>query len=382
MNQLSMFSSKPKAKNQHVHRALLETAIQQGEDRARKTIAHVESVQPVDRVVKAVDFEFDPMWGEGSEPVKLLFPSEVASIKAIEGLHLHALQQICDKSGLPWVYAKRLIKIDRELNETTGWGRELLCYNLAQLFKRNKKRYLLRSVDEQVRGFLSDKFRRLDSRRLVGAFIGAAGIVNADLFDGWYTDLNVSLEMVVPHIYEPIAKEAIVYGTRFKNSDFGEGAQEVLFVMVRLPYFQTIIGPAKLRKVHLGKRLKDDIKESKPDYEEDQKNASSEIVTKVTDTLSEHNIETMQKLIRLANETVLSGTKLSVTIELMRRLLSKKEVDDVVKTFEEVQDESLPSGATVWRLASIISKISKEQEDNDKKHELQVLAGKLLMITH
>jgi hypothetical protein len=52
------------------------------------------------------------------------------------------------------------------------WGRELLAHNLQTVFncRFQNKRYLLRSLQQEVRGFLSDSDLRIDSRPVVEAF--------------------------------------------------------------------------------------------------------------------------------------------------------------------------------------------------------------------
>ena len=344
----------------------------QDKKKAQATIEYVKSVQPVDSIVKATDLGFIPLWP--ADNVGLMTPK-------FTELHEHALQQICMKADLPWRFAQKLIKVDHGIVEEEAWGKQLLCYNLWQIYQHKPKtKYLLRSVDGQVRGFLSDRFKRLDSRGLITAFTGSCSMVNAELYDGWHSDINVVLNTAVSKIYEPYSDMKVIYGARFKNSDFGEGAQEVMFLMVLCSSGRAIIGPDKLRKIHLGKKLNEDISKSEGDYEADQKKAASDIVERVTNTLSEHNIELMQTLVKTASETSLTDKKRSIAVELMRRLLSKKEVDDIVKTFDESEDESIPGEKTVWRLSNIVSQIAGDKENNDTKHDLQVLAGKLLVM--
>ena len=76
-----------------------------------------------------------------------------------------------------------------------AWARELLAHNLKTIFANRfgKSRYLLRSVHGEVRGFLSDRYRRLDSRPIIEAFATAVRQKGALPYDGYVTDTKVAL---------------------------------------------------------------------------------------------------------------------------------------------------------------------------------------------
>jgi len=78
------------------------------------------------------------------------------------------------------------------------WGRELLAYNLQTVFNRSlqNKRYLLRSLQQEVRGFLSDSYRRIDSRPVVEALAMAVQENGALPYEGYVTDVTASAAIV------------------------------------------------------------------------------------------------------------------------------------------------------------------------------------------
>jgi hypothetical protein len=75
------------------------------------------------------------------------------------------------------------------------WGRELLAHNLQTVFHRRfqKKLYLLRSLQQEVRGSLSDSYRRIDSRPVVEAFATVVQEKGALPYEGYVTDTKIAI---------------------------------------------------------------------------------------------------------------------------------------------------------------------------------------------
>ena len=116
------------------------------------------------------------------------------------------------------------------------WGRELLAHNLQTVFNRRfqSKRYLLRSLQQEVRGFLSDSYRRIDSRPVVEAFAIAVEEKGALPYEGYVTDTRIAIQAMMPEVYEPVPGEVVAYGLSLENSDFGNGALSVRAYLPRV----------------------------------------------------------------------------------------------------------------------------------------------------
>jgi hypothetical protein len=89
------------------------------------------------------------------------------------------------------------------------WGAELLADNLNHIFKREEpRRLLLRSVQDEVRGVLSDMYRRLDSRPILDAFAGACREIGVVPVEGVGGDLRFCLRAVLPVARVPMCLPA------------------------------------------------------------------------------------------------------------------------------------------------------------------------------
>ena len=115
--------------------------------------------------------------------------------------------------------------IDSLQDTATPWGRELLAHNLITVFANRAPtaRYLLRSLSGELRGFLSDRYRRLDSRPTIEAFTSAVQRKGALPYDGYVTNTKVAVEAIMPEVYVPIPGEMVAYEFSLENSGFDMG---------------------------------------------------------------------------------------------------------------------------------------------------------------
>lgn len=146
----------------------LETLITRGRETAGNVVSHVMNNQPSDRLARAAEIEFEFNPESASMNVEYPYPG-AAGGKLSQRLHRNALVQMAHTTDLP-------LRFIDTLQSTAGsWGTELLAHNLNTVLRNRspKNRYLLRSLGSEVRGFLSDRYRRLDSRPIIEAFATA-----------------------------------------------------------------------------------------------------------------------------------------------------------------------------------------------------------------
>jgi hypothetical protein len=200
----------------------LETLIEKGRATASNVVDHVMNNQPNDRLAQAQLLEFEQDTESGR--ILVSYPDSGAEDgRLVQSLHRNALTQMAQNADLPLKFVDAL----QEAN--CSWGRELLAYNLRTMFhnRQPKRRYLLRSLGTELRGFLSDRYRRLDSRPIVEAFATAVRNKGALPYNGYVTDTKIALQAIMPEVYEPIPGELVAYGLSLENSDFGNGALSV-----------------------------------------------------------------------------------------------------------------------------------------------------------
>ena len=253
------------------------------------------------------------------------------------------------------------------------WGRELLAHNLQTVFNRRfqNKRYLLRSLQQEVRGFLSDSYRRIDSRSVVEAFATAVQEKGALPYEGYVTDTKIAIQAIMPEVYEPVPGEVVAYGLSLENSDFGNGALSVRAYLLRIWCTNLAITQEEMRQVHLGKRLGESMIYSERTYDLDAQTTVSALKNVIQRQLNAEQLQQHMELIRRANDSPVDASQ---ALDLLRKSLQKHETDSVVEAYNSADTVNMPAGHSIWRLSNAISWVAGETEDAERKLEISKLA--------
>lgn len=346
----------------------LEQLITRGRTNASEVVDYVMNHQPSDHLSRGEDLTFEP--DPENFELRIQYPDSLTGTIS-QGLHRHAVRQMAQTADLP-------IKFIDSLEQTPeSWAKELLAHNLRALFsnKLGESRYLLRSVSGEVRGFLSDRYRRLDSRPIVEAFATAVKQKGAMPYDGYVTETKIALQAIMPEVYEPIPGEMVAYGLSLENSDFGNGALSVRAYLLRIWCSNLAITQEEMRQVHLGKRLDDSILYSQRTYELDAEATVSALKDVIAGQLNAEALHQRMDSIRQANE---QGVDPRSVKESLKKVLLKSETDAVIEAYNSPDTYNLPAGNTTWRLSNAISWIAGRTEDAERKLDLMKLAGEVL----
>jgi hypothetical protein len=346
-------------------RAKFEAQIERGRSRTMAVIEQINTQIPVDRVVPANRLSFTV---EGEE-IQVTFPDREHTV---EGFHRHAVSQAAARGEIPLSYIDKLMARGQ-------WGKELVAENLNRVYQNfpttgSGSKILTRSVHDEVRGFLSDAYRRLDSRPIVEQFIGAVHNFGAIALDGFALETKIAIKAVLPMVFEPVPFEVMIFGVALENSDFGNGALSLRTFVERLWCTNRAISTEDLRKIHLGARLGEDLQLSQKTYELDTLTMASAANDIVTRSLSAGSVNQFMDTIRKANEEKIEPVRVK---EFLKKHLTKGEAEKVVEAFNSPDVEMLPPGNSNWRLSNAISWIANGLEE-DRKLEVMKVAGAVL----
>lgn len=290
-------------------------------------------------------------------------------------LHGNAISQISEKMGVPARYLRELAMGDEWqkqlcatiLNEHSGWTQ--------------RTRVLVRAVGMEVRGVLSDSYRRLNSVEIITAFIQEASVQGAVMSDAYMNDTKVWCETILPTPIEiPTRKNGIVTifaGARFSTSDYGNGSVDMRSFLLNGACLNGMVRESVMRQVHLGSRLPDSIALSQKTYELDTKTTVSAIKDLTKGLYSRETI--MDKAIEIqgASEIDVDFDKELKSL-VQRGALLKNEGREVEKLLmNNNPDDGVTGGATLWKLTQGITAFAREQEP-ERSRELHEISGQLL----
>lgn len=341
----------------------LNEYVQRGEVNAQTVVARVLDEVPTDKIVRPSAMTFSPT------PTNRI---ALAVGDWTEALHPNGLQQTASRLGIPFSWAE-------DMMGKGEWGTAMIAENLTTLARQNvepNRRFLLRSVHDEVRGVLSDRFRRIDSRPIVDFLLRSTSERGMIPTDGVGSDTRVSLRFIRPDVLEPVPGEYMVFGFSWTNSDFGRGANEVQSFMLRLICINGVIAASEIRHVHLGGRLEeDDVQYSERTIRLDSAAVISALKDTVNTVMLPERTDQHMDMIRQAHEEKIEPKAL---LAMLKKHMSKGQTQEVVDVFNSPDVEMLPPGQNRWRLSNALSFVARNSEA-DRRIDLERLAGTVLV---
>jgi len=305
------------------------------------------------------------MWVE--EDLKMAIGDEVFGINKL------GHEQLSSKLGIPYKYYQRM-QTDAP---------ELLATNINAWFRKEPTRNLVRTLDGNVRAFLSDKFRALDNYMAMTAVLPVlqeqAHTSGLQVKSTMLTERRIYLQVISPGIEERINDKPIQAGVVISNSEVGCGA----FVVEKLLYVVVcsngLIHGHSLRKTHLGRRLGTDEVVDLSEYQQDTIQADNKAFSLVVrDTVrNAFDREGFKKAIdgmRAAEARKIPAGKIDETIkEVTLKLgLSNDEGNQILSKLIEGADLSQLG------VANAITGYANEVDDYDRVVELERLGGSII----
>lgn len=354
-------------------KAKLEEMIHKTQASAEAVVARVQRESPNDCVADTTTLEFMAD-ADDAQAIVMSLQNRKAKNYFREGLHKNALDQVAERAGIPGTYINRLLE--------KPYGRELIVENLTTIFKKEpNKKVLVRSVNKQVRGVLSNSFKRMDSGPIIDAFAKACNEVGAVPVEGVGGDLRWAVKAILPLVFQPAAKrgmeEVLAFGIQLSNSDYGKGALGLNAFCTRLVCTNTATLEQVMREVHLGKRLTDDIDFSEKTRKADTQLQVLQIGDIVKQILAPEKINALVGRIGEALEKRIDPKEAWQALPGMGLL--KGEIDQVKALFIDGDVEVLPRGTTQARLSNAVSWFAKSAATPERRLELEEIAGELLL---
>lgn len=290
-------------------------------------------------------------------------------------LHDNAIAQLADRMGIPQRYL-------RSLASGEPWAIMLAAHMLNQHSDwTQRSRVLVRTVGHQVRGVLSDSYRRLNSVEILTAFVQEAAGQGAVISDAYMNDTKVWAETILPTPITVPTKNngdvVIFAGARFSTSDYGDGAVDMRAFMLNGACLNGMVRESVMKQVHLGSKLPDNLALSQQTYELDTKTTVSAVQDLTRGLFSADTIKRKAYEIQGASEM-----EVDLDHELKKLTgngwLLKQEGKEVEKILmRNNPDDGVQGGATLWKLTQAITAHARELSP-ERSRELHEISGELL----
>lgn len=290
-------------------------------------------------------------------------------------LHDNAIAQLADRMGIPQRYL-------RNLASGEPWAIMLAAHVLNQHSDwTQRSRVLVRTVGHQVRGVLSDSYRRLNSVEILTAFVQEAAGQGAVISDAYMNDTKVWAETILPTPITVPTKnngDVIIFaGARFSTSDYGDGAVDMRAFMLNGACLNGMVRESVMKQVHLGSKLPDNLALSQQTYELDTKTTVSAVQDLTRGLFSADTIKRKAYEIQGASEMEVDFDrelkKLTGNGWLLKQ--ESKEVEKIL--MRNNPDDGVQGGATLWKLTQAITAHARELSP-ERSRELHEISGELL----
>lgn len=292
-------------------------------------------------------------------------------------VHNFALRQLAEKLKIPTTYLTTLLMGDE-------WQREL-GYEIMNTHNGyiDRDKMLVRAVGNEVRAFLSDSYRILDSEMIFGTHMESVFANGGQLSDGLMTDTQLMLESLLPSpisIQTPFNGEIIVaFGMRLQTSDYGAGKLSARSFLMQGICLNGAVFESVLKEIHLGAKLQgmNGMLSRKTIDLDSQATASA--VKDITKHLYSSEVikDKMLRIEASANEKVDSGNVLKNLRDVGKLL--KGEVDNIGEILMRNDPNSGVQGeSTLWKMTQAITAYANTEDlAPERRLELQELAGDL-----
>ena len=340
---------------------VLARIIERGQRDSAPALERILNEVPQDMLVGAKAIGWSVSHQNKLQPVGVTIGGNTYSV------HPHAFGQAASRYDVPKRYLDKLL-------QRADWSRDLASATLNTHAQNDTGKMLVRTFKGKIRAFLSDRYRRIDSRPLLVAFVEAIKDCGMQVVDARCTDVRLSVRAVFPQLVD-IHGDPNLFGIEWVNSDYGAGKHEVRVFFLRTACLNGMTGEAVESQVHLGSRVSADVKLSKDTLELDTATLVSAMGDIVRDACSQPKRKaTIERVRKAAGERIELGDHLP---SALRRALSKQEQDRMRDLFDSSEAVMLPPAPTTFRLSNVLSWMANTASSTDRALELQSLAGQV-----
>ena len=312
--------------------------------------------------------------GDGLPITSLLVDQDDISIN--QPLSRLARRQVQERVGIPARYAERMLKDAPDL-----WER-----NVHGWFQQDPKRLMVRTLDEQVRAVLSDRYARIDNYDIMNTVFPAVAEMTRE------KGLRVeSCEVTEKRLYIKVISERteaevkvgdkVQAGVVISNSEVGCGAFSVEPMIFRLVCLNgMILKDHGTRRAHLGARAEVSDELAKMLSEEAMRADDNALLLKTRDLVSgvleQTFLQDMVDQIRETTERKIEGNPAkAVEVLATDKGLTEDDQGGIMRHLVAGGDLSQ------YGLLNAVTRYSQDVQDYDKATDLEKLGGDLVTLS-
>lgn len=251
----------------------------------------------------------------------------------------------------------------------------LLAGNVKHWLDHSSDRRMVRSLDGNIRAFLSDKYRRLDNFDLAQHILPMLFEVNASVESCDITENKIYIKAITHKVQAEIKKGDVVSaGLLISNSETGHGSLSVKPLVYRLVCSNgAIADDYSLRKYHAGRTQElEQIEFQNDTLLAEDKAFWLKVRDLVKHTLSTVTFEKIVDTMRESTERRIQEPNGAIELVAKRYQMNENEKNDVLSHLIQGGD------LTSWGLGNAVTRMAQDVESYDRSTELESIGFEIM----
>jgi len=285
----------------------------------------------------------------------------------------YAHRQIAEEVGIPAKYYDRM----REAAPA------LLAQNVNHWFHAEPKRRLVRTLDHDVRAFLSDRYRPLDNYDLAEVVLPTLQQTGCRVESAELTDTRLYIKAILPSLELEVRGsrqrgDVVQAGIVISNSEVGAGAVRIEPLIFRLVCLNGAIAQdAALRKYHVGKLAELEAGVREMLTTETRRADDRAFWLKVRDVVkAAFDRDVFARIVARMSET--TGQRIEGDVQKVVEVTTVK-FGLAERVGKSVLSHLIEGGdLSRWGLANAITRASQDVDDYDEATALERVGGKVI----
>lgn len=291
------------------------------------------------------------------------------------GLNAWSGTQVANYTDIPKQYFDRISK------ENPGLAAENVNHGLSRAPKKESR--MVRTLDGKVRGFLSSRYRILDSHDMLEAVFPAFQNKGMEIVSSEITDSRLFLKALSPKLTAEVSKgDAVQFGLVVSTSDVGGGSVRVEPLIYRLVCLNGLIMNTAIRKFHVGKnQAEEDIRELLTDKTRELSDAAfwAQVRDVVLGSMKEENFHQQVDRLRVAANDEIKNFDLPRVVELSMKAVGISGDGKKNSILAALASGNEGAGLTRWGLVNSFTRAAQSEEISyEESIELERAGGLIL----
>lgn len=298
------------------------------------------------------------------------------------GLNSWSGSQLAGYTDIPKAYFDRLAEEKPELLASNiNHGLQKIARDTRKIGKPDSR--MVRTLDGNVRGLLSSRYRILDSHDMLESVFPVLQDKGMEVVSSEVTERRLFLKALSPKLQAEVKKGDVVqYGLTISTSDVGAGSVRVEPLIYRLVCMNGMIAATAIRKFHVGKnQAEDDIRELLSDKTRELSDAAfwAQVRDVVLGSMRPENFEKEVDRLRVAANEEIKNFDLPRVVELTMKatnITGEAKKNSIIAALASGNEGA---GLTKWGLINAFTRAAQADDlSYEESIEMERAGGAIL----